>query len=303
MAEAGLLADAAAWKRLLRVAASTPSLAKPDDSSVSSAPGGGSGGGGAGPADAFAGAYFDVGAGACYDGRADAAGVRTALVDALPACCGGAACPRRQAATPVLSGDALLGVALACAVDGDGGGAVAALLAHSSTLGAGAVAAAFGSSAGVGQAALGATVSVPRGGRREGLDMVGRVACAAARRAVDAGAWTPAVDAGLEAVAAARPTARTSAPALLAGLVSTALAPLLAADAGGVAELLVKLAKGNVDLFRGAVAALPPADVALVQAAMGKAIKRAAAPPTRLAPPPRASPGGGGLKLNMGQYR
>ena len=70
-----------------------------------------------------------------------------------------------------------------------------------------------------------------------------------------------------------------------------------------VAELLVKLAKGNVDLFRGAVAALAPADVALVQAAMGKAIKRAAAPPTRLAPPPRASPGGGGLKLNMSQYR
>ena len=102
------------------------------------------------------------------------------------------------------------------------------------------------------------------------------------------------------AVSAREPARRAP---LLAGLVSTALAPLLAADAGGVAELLVKLAKGNVDLFRGAVAALAPADVALVQAAMGKAIKRAAAPPTRLAPPPRASPGGGGLKLNMSQYR
>ncbi|KAH8073713.1 acetylcholine-gated cation-selective channel [Aureococcus anophagefferens] len=311
MAEAGLLADAAAWKRLLRVAASTPSLAKPDDTrprsrraattalpttsrttsrgSASSPPrpcaarpgppcptsaasaGAGSpsprtarassprSAGGPYDADAFAGAYFDVGAGACYDGRADAAGVRRALVDALPACCAAAA-PRRGAGDDAAA-TTLLGVALACAVDGDGGGAVAALLAHSSTLGAGAVAAAFG-----------------------------------AQRASDGGA------AGV-ARSSSPPFQRAGARAPLAGLVSTALAPLLAADAGGVAELLVKLAKGNVDLFRGAVAALAPADVARVQAAMGKAIKRAAAPPTRLAPPPRASPGGGGLKLNMSQYR
>ncbi|KAH8051784.1 acetylcholine-gated cation-selective channel [Aureococcus anophagefferens] len=55
-------------------------------------------------ADAFAGAYFDVGAGACYDGRADAAGVRTALVDALPACCAAAA-PRRGAGDDAVLGD------------------------------------------------------------------------------------------------------------------------------------------------------------------------------------------------------
>jgi len=84
-------------------------------------------------------------------------------------------------------------------------------------------------------------------------------------------------------------------PPLLAGLLKEPLGPLL--DAAAVGDLLFRLAKGNVDLFRATVALLPPEVTAAVQRAMGAAAKRAQ-PQIARAP---ATPVGG-LKLNMSGY-